>query len=207
MIGAGDGAEGVEARILAVAARHLRRDGLARLTVVRIAEEAGMTHANVYRYFPSKIALADRIVSDWLREIERRLGDITQAPDPADDKLERFLTLLARAYDDKSRADPAVFDVYVHSVLKGRATAGRHQQRVHDLMARVLEEGFATRVFPSGDVRRAASLVRDALHRFIDPVAIQTAQRLDGEKGGGAADPRRERVTRLIVRGLASSRS
>ena len=50
-----------ETRILTVASEHLRKFGLKRFTVVAVAEEAGMTHANVYRYFPSKDALIDEI--------------------------------------------------------------------------------------------------------------------------------------------------
>ena len=48
-----------------------------------------MTHANVYRYFPSRAALVDAVVDVWLKATERRLAEIADGPDPADDKLER----------------------------------------------------------------------------------------------------------------------
>lgn len=219
-----DVSEGVEARILGCALRHLRRDGLKRLTIVRVAEDAGMTHANVYRYFPSKIALLDRLCADWLRGIERRLGDISQAPDPADDKLERFLTFWARALDEKALSEPHLFAVLTDAITQGRDVASRHQQRVRDLLLRVLEEGATTRVFTLPDVRRAEALIMDALHRFLDPFAIQNdlasshapAVRLvsaDGQDavapvggGGGARAVRRDRLTRLVLRGLTAFR-
>lgn len=193
--------EAVEARILGVALRHLRREGLARVTIVRIAAEAGMTHANVYRYFPSKQALGDRLLGDWLRGLERLLGDITQAPDPADDKLERFITLYARALDEEARGEPMRFAILLDALDAEREVATRHRQRVRDLLIRVLEEGSATRVFMQGDVRRGESFVFDALHRFLDPHTVARDFRHDAS--GGARDARRDRVTRLVLRSIS----
>ena len=141
--------DGPRARILLAATDQIRRLGTARLSVVHVARSVGMTHANVYRYFPTKAALIEEVGSDWLRSIEQRLGDITQAPDPAYDKLERFLTLLARAYEEKARADPAVFSILADAQATGR---DRHERRVRDLLERIIEEGIATRAFASGDV-------------------------------------------------------
>lgn len=201
-----DAGESVEARILAIAVRHLRRDGLRHMTIVRIAADAGMTHANVYRYFPSKIALVDRLVSDWLRGIERNLSEISQAPDPADDKLERYLTVYSRALDDQARGESAIFDVFLDAIDRGREVALRHRQRAHDLLVRILDEGSATRVFTQGDVRRGEALIADALFRFVDPHAVARDMQSDAGKTGGAREARRDRLTRLVIRGLSGSR-
>ena len=53
--------EPVDARLLKIAAAHIRRHGIAKTTIVSIAAEAGMSHANVYRYFPSKWALFEAL--------------------------------------------------------------------------------------------------------------------------------------------------
>ncbi len=52
-------AESNEARLVDIARAHVRKFGHARTTVVGVAAEAGMTHANVYRYFSSKSALLE----------------------------------------------------------------------------------------------------------------------------------------------------
>ena len=72
-----------------------------------------MTHANVYRYFPSKAALADAVTADWLKPLEAELAQVADAPDPADDKLERMLMAIASTQRDKLEADPNLFDLYV----------------------------------------------------------------------------------------------
>lgn len=195
-------AVGVEGRILAIARSHLRRDGFKRMTVTRIAEEAGMAHANVYRYFASKAAIAERLVGDWLREIEQRLNDIAQSPDPANDKLERFLTFLSRAYQEKAGAEEQLYAVFAEASESGAALAARHRDRVRELMRRVLEEGVGARVFASGDVRRLERIALDAMHRFIDPHAIR---RMNAMVAGAssAIESRRDRIIRLLLSGLS----
>lgn len=198
MSASGSVPDGTRARILLAATEQVRQLGAARLSVVHVARSIGMTHANVYRYFPSKAALIEEVGADWLRDVEQRLADITQAPDPAYDKLERFLSLLARAYEEKARADAAVFAILVDARAGG---SDRHERRVRDLLGRIIEEGIATRAFGSGDVRRTEQLVLDAMHRFIDPASV--LRTTGGEPARPASwDSRRERLTRLLVRGL-----
>ena len=95
-------------RILDIAREQIKRFGAKRLTVVSVAEEAGMTHANVYRYFASKLALCDALTAHWLREVEARLSAVVDSPDPADDKLERLLLDLMRQHRSHHFAAPAV---------------------------------------------------------------------------------------------------
>ena len=195
-------ADGPRDRILLAATDHVRRMGVARLSVVHVARAVGMTHANIYRYFPSKAALVEEVGTDWLRGVEQRLGDITQAPDPAYDKLERFLTLLARTYEEKARADPAVFGILAETTAISRE---RHERRVRDLLGRIIEEGVATRAFASGDVRRSEQLVLDVMHRFIDPSSVLRAVSSEPARPS-SWESRRERATRLLVRGLNHQR-
>lgn len=193
-----DGAEAPRARLLALAEDQIRREGLVGLSVVRIARAAGMTHANVYRYFASKSVLAEEAATAWLRPIEQRLNDITQAPDPAVDKLERFLTLLARAYEDKAREDSALFSVFAAHV------PGRHRQRVRELLARIVEEGLSIRTYTEVDVQRVESLILDAMHRFIDPASVLATTLEQGRTS--QLEARRDRVVRLLIRGLGAGR-
>jgi AcrR family transcriptional regulator len=162
----------VDARILAVATEHLRRFGASRTTVTGIAQEAGMTHANVYRYFPSKTALADAVTAAWLKPLELLLADVADAPDPADDKLERMLTALAGAQRDRLEADPYLFDVFADAMQEGRGVARKHRARVRTLLDRVVEEGIGSAVFTVRRRDRAVTLILDLVHRFVTPASV-----------------------------------
>jgi AcrR family transcriptional regulator len=195
-------AEPNEARLVDIARAHVRRFGHARTTVVGVAADAGMTHANVYRYFPSKTALLDEVVASGLRPLEARLREAADGADPAHDKLERMLIAVHRDYRAKLDEDPALFDLLIEALAKNRPSARKHRARVQSEIQRVLEEGVASGAFAMTDRRRAMSLIFDAAHRFIHPVAL----RLDRDAAAGAVASRFEAVLAMTLRALRTGR-
>jgi AcrR family transcriptional regulator len=196
-------ADSVEARILEIARAHVRKFGPARVTVVGVAQEAGMTHANVYRYFPSKAALLEEITASWLRPIEVRLREAADSADPAYDKLENMLMTIHRAYRQKLENDPAVFDLLIEALEEDRSSARRHRARVQSEIQRVVEEGVASGAFAMTDRRKAMSLIFDAAHRFIHPIAL----RLDKDVAGTALASRFETILAVTLRMLRTGRA
>jgi AcrR family transcriptional regulator len=192
----------VEARILDIALEHVRLYGATRTTIVGVAREAGMTHANVYRYFPSKEALFDEVTSAWLRPLEARLREAAEGADPAYDKLERMLIAVHRAYRGKLDADPAVFALFIAAMEQNSGASRKHRARVQGEIQRVVEEGVASGAFAMADRRRALSLIFDASHRFIHPLAVK----LDADAPAEALEGRFERVIALALRALRSGR-
>lgn len=162
-----------DVRLIAIAEDHVRRFGVERLTVVGVARDAGMTHANVYRYFPSKTALADAVSTQWLKPVDASLTDAAAAPDPADDKLERMLTALAAAMRDRAEAEPNLFRLFADAFAEGRDVARRHRSRVRLLVERVVEEGIGSGTFPVKSRERALALIFDAAYRFVTPFAVE----------------------------------
>jgi AcrR family transcriptional regulator len=189
-----------ETRILTVAGEHLRQFGLKRFTVVAVAEEAGMTHANVYRYFPSRVALVDAVVDVWLKATERKLADIADGPDPADDKLERLILGLAKANRDLLHEEPHLFAALSLAVAKRHAISRRNRTRVRALFERVVDEGIATGVFEPRDRDRSVAFVIDATHRFIHPASLA----LEGDVPQASVDTRLSTLIRVILRVLGS---
>jgi len=163
----------VESRLLDIARAHVRRFGAGRTTIVGIAAEAGMTHANVYRYFPSKLELFEEITASWLRPLEARLREVADGADPAYDKLERMLVAVHDAYRKKLEGDPELFDLLLDSLIKERPAARKHRSRVQHEIQRVYEEGVSSGAFAYADRRRAMALIFDAAHRFIHPAALK----------------------------------
>ena len=192
--------EPAEARLLHLAAEQLAREGAKRVTVVGVAEAAGLTHAAVYRYFPSKAALIDAVVTRWLKGVEAALAEIADAPDPADDKLERLIQALARAQRELMRADRHLFDVYCTATEASRAVVRKHRARRRQLVERVVDEGIATAKFDPRDRDRALAFIGDAAYRFIDPLAV----RLDTDMPQDVADARLAAVIRVILRALTN---
>lgn len=191
-----------DVRILDVAAEHIRRHGIERTTILSIAAAAGMSHANIYRYYPSKTALIEEISAHWLKPLEADLHVISDAPDPAFDKLERLIFALHRAYRDKIESDPAIFSLFAAASAQGAGIARRHYGRRDTEMRRVLEEGSSGTPFDPIDPKRALALILDATYRFIDPIVMK----MDLEVQRAVLEQRMGRVTKTIFRALSSGR-
>jgi AcrR family transcriptional regulator len=192
--------EPVDSRLLTIAADQLRRNGARGVTVVGVAQAAGMTHANVYRYFPSRAALIDAVAARWLKGLEATLAEIADAPDPADDKLERLLLAVAHAHRDLLVRDRHLFDVYVDAAESSRAVIRKHRARQRQLVDRVVDEGIATGLFDPRDRERALGFVTDAVFRFTNPVAV----RLDAEMPDDVIASRLAAAIRAVQRILTA---
>lgn len=189
-----------DTRLLAIAADHLKRFGPRQVTVVSIADAAGMTHANVYRYFASKAALIDAVAGQWLRSLEALIAEIADSPDPADDKLERLLQAWARTQRELLLENRHLFDVYCAATESSRALVRKHRNRMRHLLERVVDEGMVTGKFDPRDRERALAFVSDAAYRFINPLAV----RLDAEVPQDILDQRLAAVSRVVLRALAN---
>jgi len=194
-----DAAVPADSRLLAIAADHLKRFGPGQITVVSIADAAGMTHANVYRYFASKAALIDAVAGQWLKSLEALIADIADAPDPADDKLERLLQAWSQAHHDLLKDNRHLFDVYCAATETSRPLVRKHRARMRQLIERVLDEGIATGKFEPRDRERALSFVSDAVYRFINPLTV----RLDADVPKDILDQRLAAMVRVVLRTLA----
>ena len=193
-----DSAVPPDSRLLAIAADHLKRFGPRQITVVDIADAAGMTHANVYRYFASKAALIDAVAGQWLRRMEAIIADIADSPDPADDKLERLIQAWARTHRELLKEDRYLFDVYCSATETSRALVRKHRSRMRVLIERVLDEGIVTGKFDPRDRERALAFISDAVYRFINPLTV----RLDADVPQDILDQRLAAMIRVILRSL-----
>ncbi|OJY36597.1 MAG: hypothetical protein BGP06_20685 [Rhizobiales bacterium 65-9] len=169
------------------------------MRLVAVAEAAGMTHANVYRYFPSRDALADAVTVAWLKPIEAALLDAATAPDPAPDKLERMTLALAQAYRDRLEREPNLFALFVNAVEKARPAARKHRSRVRELLGRVVEEAIGEDA-DRRDRERMMNLLFDSMHRFISPPNLLQDRKLPR----AAFDERIGAVLQIALRSFRS---
>lgn len=159
-----------------------------------------MTHANVYRYFPSRTALIDAVVDVWLKAAERSLADIADGPDPAEDKLERLILALAKANRTLLHEEPHLFAALSQAVAKRHAISRRNRTRVRALFERVIDDGIATGAFEPRDRDRAIAFVIDATHRFIHPASLE----LEADVPQASVDARLATLIRVALRTLAT---
>lgn len=157
------------ARVLDAAEEVLRRYGPSKTNVVDVARALGVSHGNVYRYFPSKAALRDAVASRWLSRVSSPLWEIAQGRGSAEDRLRQWLHQLSRVKRDKVLQDPELFATY-HSIAEQSSGAvDAHVRELKQQLARIILDGQESRSFKVSDPEHAASAVFDATMRFHHP--------------------------------------
>ncbi|SDT19622.1 TetR/AcrR family transcriptional regulator [Microterricola viridarii] len=175
--------DGRREQILRVAARHFGRDGFEAVSVRDIAEQAGVTRALVYHYFPGKDALLDAVLR---REAEVLLA--ATAPDPVLSPRENLERALGAYLDHFAASGGGLRELYVP-----RASA---PAVVHEIAAsnhavqleRVVE-------FLGVDDTPLARLAIGGWLGFVEQVAAASST-------AGGVD--RDAVTRLCLQALAA---
>ncbi len=110
----------------------------------------GISHAAVYRHFPSKDALFDAVAGRWLHAVSQPLTEIAARRGKPAKRLEDWLTTLIAIKRRKVTDDPELFATY-HAVAEARAQ-GRVRATSPDCwikLRRIIADGMA-----SGDFSR-----------------------------------------------------
>lgn len=141
-------------RILNAARALFEREGAEAVSMRKVAAAVGLSPMALYRHFPSREALLERICDDSFREIARHWQALRQVCDP----LQRLLAT-QRIYLDYALAYPHLFD---HAFSTRRRDARR------------FPEDFTAQRSPTANVMHEAVLQaqRDGQLRAGDPWAL-----------------------------------
>ncbi|GAB4523818.1 MAG: hypothetical protein Tsb0010_07870 [Parvularculaceae bacterium] len=157
----------IRAQIVAAARARFSHFGYGKTTMSEIAEDCKMSTGNLYRFFDSKLDIAEAVVNairteqiDRLREIAR---DAAQAPG---DRLRGFLqSKLALAYE-RFHGNPKAFELAQNLMSNRAELAEIWERREAALIAEILSALNAELGSAIDDVVRMARVIQDATFRF-----------------------------------------
>ncbi|MGO2664835.1 TetR/AcrR family transcriptional regulator [Mycetocola reblochoni] len=162
-----------EARAAALAEaawRVLARDGILRLSVRNVAEEAGLATASLRRAIPTQTALRAyclTLVSERVPERFRRLEPRADVRAAVEDRIAQLLPL-----DAERRLEMEAF-IAIGVLALTDEELQPHYRRAHDLIAGACV-GVVTALRPGGAGSPAAEAAR--LHALIDGLALHLVQ-------------------------------
>jgi AcrR family transcriptional regulator len=188
------------ARILEAAKGLLRRYGPNKLTVVDIARELGMSHANVYRFYKTKSKILDAISDEWLTQLESFVEEIARRRTSAAARIEAVVLELHRKRKKKFLQDAEVFEAYRRIVEVRPEVAERRREKIQAVFQRLLEEGIESGDFRPMNCLKVATALKDATAMFLHPLLIPGTINQPTEA-------RARNVVRFILAGCAKTKS
>ncbi len=159
-------------RILEAAERLFRHYGFDKTTVADMARELGMSPANVYRFFGSKLEIVEAIAVRMFEERQQTFRRILASPGSPSERLKRLLV------DDHGHTvemlinDRKVHDIVEVAVKEKWSAIEEHLVRFADVIEQLIREGIAVGEFDVADTRRSAVCVRQAFASQIHPILV-----------------------------------
>ena len=163
--------------ILDAASRRFLHYGYGKTTMSEIASDCNMSTGNVYRYFPSKLDIAETFVRVLRKDQIERLKKIAREKTlTAQERLRKLLKTKFKLAYDRFHNRPKAYELS-SAILKERPELATEWEDAEcEVIAKVLEQGVADGVFEPGDQRRLARIIQDAVFRFTSPAVFHEGE-------------------------------
>lgn len=160
-------------RILSAASNRIRHYGYGKTTIAEIAADCGMSSGNIYRFFESKLDIAEAMARREVAQEHQDLAAIARRKEipPAERLKQMFLMRLRRAH--ATTMESAKILEMAAVIMRERPEIGvEHiaQERIH--FKAVLDDGAAAGAFAPGDQSRKADALLNAMGRFSVGLAL-----------------------------------
>jgi len=157
--------------IIAAARAMLEAKGLSGVSMARIASRAKVSEALVYRYFDSKQALINQVLTEWAEPFIARLLSRLEEASTGREKLVLIAISYLRGMDDTPRLHRVFYQE-----LRWQDYAGSPLHKLNRRFANTVVEAIAAGV-ESGEFRADldAQMVRDMLFGGLEHIAMRTS--------------------------------
>ena len=159
-------------RIMETAETLFRRMGFAKTAVADIAAELRMSPANIYRFFPSKIAIVQAMCQRCLCEVEEKVWAIARSRGPAAQRLERLELELHTYHKENLLEEQKVSEVVQVAMEESWTAILAHKEVVRNAIELILRDGIEAGEFEPVDPREISALIMKAFVFYCHPVLL-----------------------------------
>lgn len=139
------------ARILDAAERAFRHYGYGKTTVADIAKDLGMSPANIYRFFASKVEIHQAVCARMLETSYRLAYESRHLPLSATERLRRHVENQHRWTVDTMLDEFKVHEMIVVAIERDWQVIEKHIDKMQDLVAEIIQEGIEAGEFSPQD--------------------------------------------------------
>lgn len=155
-------------RLLDAALECFRRLGIQRARVEDIAISAGMARTAVYRFYPSKRAIAAAVVARVLLTDEARLADLARNRDRSPVARLKAVLLAEAELMRLLLADRCLAELLAMVLLENSDVWEQHRRGLRGLYAGVLRDGQRAGRWRNGNIEALAQTVEDLTRPLHD---------------------------------------
>ena len=155
--------------VLDAATTQVRRYGEAKTNMVDIGRALGVSHAALYRFYPSKSAVMDAIALQGMRDEEELAAAWLEADGPAAERLLGMARDLHRRKRERFVGDREIHDLHRRILVERPDMIADYAARITALVARLIAQAVERGEWRVSDVAAAAGVVRDALTVYVHP--------------------------------------
>jgi len=163
----------VRLRILEAAAQRFTQFGYNKTTMVEVAQDCGMSAANLYRYFENKLDIGANLASNCLRIKRERMQAVVHQREYC--AAERLQTIVLQALDhtyEQWSGSPRMNEM-INAICDARMEiVDEHEQGEHQLLVALLEDGNARGEFRISDIDATATAIASATSAFNMPLLM-----------------------------------
>ncbi len=153
--------------ILEAASKRFLHYGYGKTTMSEIAGDCNMSTGNLYRYFPSKLDIAEAFVRRLRTEQIFRLREAVGQPGlTTQDKLRVFFKTKLRLVFERFHRRPKAYELSQEILRERPAFADEWEAAEAALLIEILEGGEMTGELAVCNRRRTARILQDAFFRF-----------------------------------------
>lgn len=144
------------ARILEAAERVFRQYGYSKTTVADIAKELGMSTANIYRFFGSKVEIHQALCSRMLNASYELALNCAALPISAEERLREYAMGQYRFTVETMMDSEKVHEMVIIAIERDWHVIDQYIDRLQIVLRAIIADGMAAGEFPPGDAGLAA---------------------------------------------------
>ena len=157
-------------RILEAAMARIKHYGYSKTTMSEIAKDCDMSAGNIYRFFKSKIDIAEAMAEDHYEETHKRFIEIANSSASAAQRLFEMFDYSLRHTFEKLESDAKILEVAEVLSSERPEHANRILAKERTILVNILKDGVSDNEFAFlEDPDYTAEMIQSALMKFVYP--------------------------------------
>lgn len=159
-------------RIVQAAIGLYRQIGYRKTTVADVARDASMSPANLYRFYPSRQALEEAIVTELLDEVAVAAANAAGSGRSGLERLNMAFRAVSQMHEVRLAHDVRLHELVVAAGEANWPSSLSHADRLRGVVRSIIVAGQASGEFRAGSPMTLACCVLDAMDAYLSPSRV-----------------------------------